>query len=223
MAKSRSTARTRVPGGLRERLTVIIATEGARTEPDYFIYLQRKFRETNIDIVPRDYSRSDPMQVLDDMIEYKGQKSPRRSNVKAHWIVIDNDGRPPDDMRKVIARATENDLFVADSNPCFELWLLLHRKPLSDYDDSEIEELKRNEKIGNRSRLEMELVKVCGEYNKSNIREKDFLRYVTTAINNAQKTDTKPKVPWMCQIGTRVYRLALLIREGDSSPHNPRN
>ena len=223
MAKNRSAARKRIPGGLRERLTIVIATEGARTEPDYFIYLQRKFRDINIDIISRDYSRSDPMQVLDDLIKYKERKSPSPSIIKAHWIVIDNDGRPPDDMRRVMEKAKAKGLCVADSNPCFELWLLLHRKPLSDYDDREIEELKKNEKTGNRTRLEAELVKICGEYNKSDLRQSDFLPYVTTAIKNAHESDTKPNSPWMHQIGTRVYRLARSIKDSDSSTHNPLN
>ena len=163
------------------------------------------------------------MQVLDDMIDYLGQDSQGRNDSKLQWIVIDNDGRPSSVMDDVIAKAAENYLSVADSNPCFELWLLLHRKPLRDYDNNVIEQLLKNEKIGDRSRLEVELVKVCGEYNKSDLRESDFLPYVTTAIMNAHDTDLRPNSPWIHQIGSRVYRLIQIIREMSSSPNNPRH
>ena len=174
LSKKGSRFAKRKPIGLSERDTIVIATEGEKTEPDYSIYLQRRFREIIVDIVPRDYSRSDPMQVLDDLIDYIGQESPGRNNAKAHMIVIDNDGRPPEVMDEVITKATENCVSVADSNPCFELWLLFHRKPLSDYDDNEIVQLQRNEKTGTRTRMEAELVKVCGEYNKNDLRASDL-------------------------------------------------
>lgn len=221
MADGSTTFRKRTPRLLRQRDTIAIATEGIKTEPDYFTYLQRKYRETIIYVISRDHSRSEPMQVLDDLIEYKGQKSGLRNKAKAHWIVIDIDGRSPEVIRRVTAKAAQNDILVADSNPCFELWLLLHRKALRDYDDNVLEEFLRNEKIGNRTRLEIELVKVCGEYNKRNIRESDFLPYVTTAIMNAHDTDPRPNSPWIHQIGSRVYRLIQTIRDVSASPQNP--
>lgn len=207
MSRSGSRHAKRKPIGLTERETIVIATEGEKTEPDYFIYLQRKFRRANIEIVPRDYSCSDPMRVLEDLIEYKNNEPRRRNNTKEHWIVIDINGRCSKVIEKVVRKAVCNGLLVADSNPCFELWLLLHRKPLSDYTDDLLKELQQNERIGNRTRLEVELVKICGEYNKSGIRESDFLPYITIAIQNAYTADIKPNSPWILRIGSRVYKL----------------
>lgn len=208
---SRHTKRESI--GLTERETIVIATEGEKTEPDYLTYLQRKYRMVIIKFIPRDYSCSDPMQVLEDLIDFKNQESSRWGKVKEHWIVIDIDGRCSDVMDAVIRKADLNGLRVADSNPSFELWLLLHRKALSDYEAEEVKKLHMNERIGDRTRLELELIKVCGEYNKSDIRDSDYLPYVTTAIKNAYNEDTKPRSLWMHQIGTRVYRLAQSIKD----------
>lgn len=172
---------------------------------------------TVIDVIPRDYSCSDPKQVLEDLIEYKKNKSQRQNKVKEYWIVIDIDDRCSNAIDDVVRKADLNGLHVADSNPSFELWLLLHRKPLTDYSVEELKELQRNEKTVDRSKLELELISVCGGYNKSDIRESDFLPYVTIAISNSFDVDTKPTSLWMHQIGTRVYRLVQSVKDSSST------
>ena len=222
MAKGRSNARTRTPSGRRERLTVVIATEGERTEPDYFTYLQRKKRSINVEHVPRNHSHTEPMQVLCDLIKHKKKLKHLGNRVKGFWIVIDNDKRPSEKFHQVAATANQHGVNIADSNPSFELWLLLHHRSLDSYSEVKLEELKANEKGPSRSgkrRLERELAEVLGSYNKRKLKESDFMPYVKIAIENAAKTDTRPNDRWLNKIGSRVYKLVQSII--DSLPHNP--
>ena len=76
---------------------------------------------------------------------------------------------------------------LAVSNPCFELWLLLHLRSLDEYPPETLDEFRENPRIGaNRRRLDMELIEILGEYNKSNINIQHFLPHVEDAIGRAK-------------------------------------
>ena len=47
--------------------------------------------------------------------------------------VIDHDRADDDELRKVFTKAKERNYSVADTNPCFELWLLLHHDSLDKF------------------------------------------------------------------------------------------
>ena len=98
--------------------------------------------------------------------------------------------------------------YLAVSNPCFELWLLLHIKSLENYSDSVLQAFIENKKVSsNRTRIEKELILLLGSYNKSNLETSSFLPFVKEAIENAKKLDHNPEQRWPNQLGTRVYRL----------------
>lgn len=226
MSSRGSESRKRTPRGLVARDTIVIATEGEKTEPDYFKALQRKFRGINVDVVQRNPGESDPRQVLRDLVNHKKTRSRRFSNVIAYWMVIDNDGRADEIFDDVAKDAVANECHIADSNPCFELWLLFHKKSLDDYNCSELKELKSNKKPRARSsrrRLELELVKEFGSYNKKKLKTSDYIPNIGKAIENARKSDVCSCEAWMDRIGSRVYKLAESIIKSDKSPHNPRH
>lgn len=217
MAKSRYKNWKREPRGLTERkLTIVIATEGEKTEPNYFKYLQRKIRLINIEIVSRNYRRTEPMQVLDDLIKHKDRSSRLRKHIVGYWIVIDNDGRRQKQLDDVVSRACQNDCFIADSNPCFEVWLIQHFASVTNVGgflgnarakgcDFVIGLLKKN---------------YDRSYEKSRYDVTKYMTKIADAVSNAQLDDKTVGEDELRtnSVGSRVYKLAQSII--DSSPNN---
>jgi len=117
---------------------ILIVCEGKQTEPNYF----NKFRERLlalkknrtedivIDILPAKHPAA--KHVFDDARQKKESITPRYSEV---WCVFDKDKNIDDLYNQLIAkRAKEESIHIAYSNPCFELWFLLH----FDYCDSQL-------------------------------------------------------------------------------------
>jgi len=94
---------------------------------------------------------------------------------------------------ELLQHCKEEGLFLVVSNPCFELWLLLHYSDQSEYD---LEIIQTNKKIGKRTQTELYLKdKLGGSYNKA--RPKFALKHldrIETAIKNASLYPTSVKV-----------------------------
>jgi len=125
------------------------------------------------------------------------------------FLVIDCDKWKEKNLADVAKQCNQKSMKLCVSNPCFELWLLLHEKDISEYSDDEKNVLFKNNKINKTKRyLDGELMKYWGGYNKS---KKDFsflIPKVKTAIENAKKLDLNPKERWQNYLGTRVYLIA---------------
>ena len=119
--------------GVRPRKpTIVIATEGEKTEPDYFAYLDRIYQDINIIVFPANNGRSQPRQVLNYLLCQKQDLAKIDLSSYQYWIVIDHDRRPRPDLEKIMQDAEANQISVADSNPCFEAWLIQHFSSLTD-------------------------------------------------------------------------------------------
>ena len=112
--------------------TIVIATEGEKTEPDYFAYLDRIYHDINIILIPANDGHSQPRQVLNNLLCKKQELEKNELNSFQYWIVIDHDRRPRTELETVMQDAKENQISVADSNPCFEAWLIQHFSTLTD-------------------------------------------------------------------------------------------
>lgn len=64
-----------------------------------------------------------------------------------------------------------------------------------------------NKKKNKRTRLELELIRVFGEFNKKNLKTRQFIPFVKDAIIRAMKLDVQPEQRWPLQLGTRIYLL----------------
>lgn len=105
---------------------ILIVCEGSRTEPGYFNDLRRaERRQVELEIVPA----GSPKAVVECAVEM--QREARRQAKKDPflgydqvWCVFDIDEHPlvPDASQQ----ARDNNIHLAISNPCFELWSLLH-------------------------------------------------------------------------------------------------
>lgn len=125
---------SRKPGALKPKVEIVIACEGRVTEPKYIrdcvsfygagLVKLRVVNQTGV-----------PLTVVEAAVEERNRllaKYRRSANsfdmVFRVWAVFDMDEHPKVD--EAIALARENGIDVAFSNPCFELWPLLH---LEDY------------------------------------------------------------------------------------------
>jgi hypothetical protein len=112
----------------RER--ILIVCEGRATEPGYFRSLRQELRAAPIVIMINDESGV-PKTLVERAIELKRDaekvaKRERDSNLcyDEVWCVFDVDTHP--NLTAALQQAAANSIHVALSNPCFELWILLH-------------------------------------------------------------------------------------------------
>lgn len=117
----------------------IIAAEGYRTEYNYFMALQRKyendFRLSNVhfEFIDRlDSGNSHPSVVLETINSFTHkleQQYKLRENYDELWLIIDTDEyhNRQAAIDKINQKCLESSLYqLGLSNPCFELWLILH-------------------------------------------------------------------------------------------------
>ncbi len=113
---------------VKQRRIIKVFSEGKVTEPDYLSYWARRTRTSQVV-----WGRTgvEPATLVDLAIAdlkanrraKKRYKSPEFDEV---WCIFDVDERP--NIQETINRARRYDINVAVSNPCFELWLVLHRE-----------------------------------------------------------------------------------------------
>lgn len=142
--------------GVRNREKMfLLAYEGNETEPTYFEALKEDYRFNHeiIEIVslrrdPKD-TRSAPKYVFKNLEAIKEEYDlDRRDEL---WMIIDRDRNRNNIEKYYQLCQTQNNFFLALSNPCFELWLLLHLKDLKEFTEEELLEIETNKKI-NRTR-----------------------------------------------------------------------
>lgn len=108
-----------------QRQQIVIFTEGQKTEVSYFEYWAKLNKETvNVDISTQ---HGVPWSLVRWAAETRRQDRKfgrTRTNNTEYWCVFDRNShlKIPD----AIQMARDNDIHVAMSNPCIELWFLLH-------------------------------------------------------------------------------------------------
>ena len=106
------------------RPTVLICCEGGKTEPQYFSDLCRDRRVySQVKIVPPEHG-THPKGVVECAVQYRAEAKWDRTPYDEAWCVFDMDSHSgvPGAFQKAEARG----IGVAFSNPCFEIWYLLH-------------------------------------------------------------------------------------------------
>ncbi|MDE2857128.1 MAG: RloB family protein [Chloroflexota bacterium] len=202
----------------RDAKAIVIATEGELTEPIYFekLALDERFRNPRvvIKVLPTTDGRSAPNHIirrLDDIKRkhgfYEGDKL---------WLVFDKDDWEDGLLSEVARQANQKGYCLADSNPCFEVWLTMHFASIHESFelscsgdsvtcDDIIKRLKQDD--------------MDPSYRKSRIDKERYFDRLETAIQHAKLSDIEPKDRYLNQIGSRVYKLAQSII--NSSPSNP--
>jgi hypothetical protein len=211
MPNMRFTPKTR-RSGYRDAKLIIIASEGTNTEKRYFEDLAEAYFAPNIhvEVIDRLMRGSDPKSVISSLDDFHNQYS-LRSDYDELWLVVDVDRWGTRKLSEVGKLCNQKKYYFAVSNPCFEIWLLLHLKSLGDYSVEVLEEFKNNKRPNikhPRTRLELELVSLLGSYNIGNPDTKRFIKDVKTAISRAKALDVNPEHRWTNGLGSRVYLIA---------------
>lgn len=118
-------------GTRRPKRTFLVLCEGTVTEPEYITalrQLQEVHRVARVDIqVDKARSGNVPLPLVDAAIEARQQKRERGDEIDEVWCLFDVEApQPHPNLSQALAKANKNGIHTAVSNPCFELWLLLH-------------------------------------------------------------------------------------------------
>lgn len=195
--------------GVRSARLVVIASEGRCTESIYFSAVKDKLRAPNVhvEILARDSNESSPESVHGQIADFM-----RQYNIEDDdelWLVIDRDRWHERMLSQVAQLCSQNPhLHFCMSNPCFELWLLLHLEDIRKYDEATANELALNRK--NRAGLtwlKKRMRELLGSYSESSYDALRLLPYVPEAMAIARELDVNPTDRWPQGVGTRVYRL----------------
>ncbi|MCY0947686.1 RloB family protein [Streptomyces antarcticus] len=130
----------RASGSRAEQSRFLIYCEGECTEDQYFKGLRQELRSlpVTINIGP---DHGEPLSLVRSAIKHKERAersaADRYTPYDEVWCVVDIEApvRHPS-LDEAIKLARRSGVHLALSNPCFELWLLLHIKDVSAYQTS---------------------------------------------------------------------------------------
>lgn len=195
----------------REPTLIVIATEDSKSDPKYFEDLAMAYRVSNIkvEVIRRDNTNSSPKYVLNSLDKYN-KKFDLKKNDEL-WLVCDVD-RWRSELGDVVRECIQKKYFYAISNPCSDLWYLLHLKSLKNYSKQRKKDLFENRKSGSRHYIEKEIINLGYSFNKSNLDTSQFLPHIKKAINEAKRLDRiRGRKRWPQSLGTMIYLLVQKI------------
>ena len=177
---------------VRDALIFVIAVEGEKTEAQYFSLFDSD--RVHVEVLPAGPEGfSAPRQVLERLVKFEEQFDLNEKDER--WLVIDVDRQRGQFLDEVSRVARESGYDLAVSNPCFELWLLLHFQEADTADtncDGVIERLRSH----------------IGGYNKAKIRLDHYtLDRTLVAIARAKALQGERDTRWPTFPGTHVFKV----------------
>ena len=191
---------------LRDDRCFVVAAEDTDAPEQYFAALSFNRVKVVVLPTPRNSGLSAPAHVVERLktafTDFKKKEEVQTGD--EFWVFLDTDhhikGTHLPGTLTALRSAAQSGFEVAFSNPCFELWLLLHH---IDVPVGTVFECSKA--VGT------QLGGVLGGYNKTALQAVHFpSSRIPDAIRRARALETKPDAPddiWPSQTGTRVYRL----------------
>ncbi len=137
----------------------------------------------------------------------------------AFCLIADRDSKsnPAKHYMELISICSEKNIRLFITNPCFEFWLLLHYPAVLNYNTSEYESLRANDKIEvngkRRTYCECKLLEQNENYSKIDVDfRRDYLDKFTTALENAHSFESDLK-KLESNLGTNIHLLIQEMRE----------
>lgn len=186
---------------LRDYKLFAIACEGGKKEPQYFKLFEYLSDRIKVDIIEdkvldeelfhKFETKSAPKWVLDRAVSYIDQEG--LIDEDELWFVMDIDNWSAEQLHKIVNYCKEQKNWnIVLSNPCFEVWLYLHKN--KDFDSSVSHTCKD-------FKLEVsELDK--GGYNPLN-----YITLIKEASNNAKLIDTDLNSDFPEKNNSKLYKL----------------
>ena len=198
----------------RDARLIVIASEGKDTERIYFKALAKEYSNprVHVHILKRskeEQNNSSPVHVLNQLNNYKRQYELEDDDEL--WLVVDKDRWTDAMLSQVATECTQKlSMHMALSNPCFELWLLLHLEDVASLTEEERKlwiENRRKSKNAD-TYLKVRLRQKMMSYHESDYNAFVLIPHVKTAIKQARSLNKNPADRWPQTLGTQVYLLA---------------
>lgn len=198
----------------RDARLIVIASEGKDTERIYFKALAKEYSNlrVHVHILERsenEQNNSSPEHVLKQLNDYKSKYDLEADDEL--WLVVDKD-RWSEAMLSHVATECSQEvaMHMALSNPCFELWLLLHMEDAASLSLEEQEQWMKNRRRSKNADtyLKVRLRQKLGSYHESSYDALTLIAHIEDAIERARALDKNPTDRWPQTLGTRVYLLA---------------
>lgn len=163
------------------RKTLVIFCEGEKTEPQYLLALKQEAFVTDaaaVDIrVETGRGGAVPPTLVTLATAARAKSAAEEAETDEFWCVFDVEWpRNHPHLPEAIARGTANNIRLAISNPCFELWLILHHRNHGSWlDNSAAVELRRQ---------------LDGSTNKS-LGAAKYMSLIEDAVQRAAALDTR--------------------------------
>lgn len=204
----------------RDARLVVVASEGKDTERIYFKALAKEYANPRVHVHVLERSEdeknnSSPEHVLKQLNDYKTQYALEADDEL--WLVVDKDSWTDGMLFRVAAVcAKDAAMNMALSNPCFELWLLLHLEDATSLTPEEYKMWLENRRKSKNADpyLKVRLRQKLGSYHESSYDAPALVVNVETAIERARRLDKGPDDRWPQTLGTRVYLLAESVVRG---------
>lgn len=198
----------------RDARLIVIASEGKDTERIYFTALAKEYTNprVHVHILERsenEQNNSSPEHVLKQLNDYKNQYELEAEDEL--WLVVDKDQWKDKMLSRVATEcAHEVSMHMALSNPCFELWLLLHLENATSLTPEEQMLWMENRRKSKNADpyLKVRLRLKMGTYHESSYDALTLIAHIEDAIERARALDKSPTDRWPQTLGTRVYLLA---------------
>lgn len=180
----RSNASLRRGAPSREpRAYVLIVCEGEKTEPNYFKALRedKKLKTTEVKVIGEECG-SHPRDVVDFAVKEKRRQERKGIPYNQVWCVFDRDEHSK--IHEAFDRAKAHGIEIAFSNPCFELWFLLH---FINYSSAHIERDEVDRQLRNSHipgyEVSMQVYDLLIELQQNAIRNAERLRIHHESVN----------------------------------------
>ena len=110
-----------------ERKRFVIFCEGKVTEPGYLRALERHHGVAKIAAFDIREGGAVPRTLVERAKKAKTEAGPVATENTEYWCVFDVEApEPHPELQNAVVMARDNGIRAAVSNPCFELWLVLH-------------------------------------------------------------------------------------------------
>ena len=197
----------------RDARLIVIASEGKDTERIYFKALAKEYTNprVHVHILERseaEQNNSSPDHVLKQLNDYKSQYELEADDEL--WLVVDKDRWTEAMLSRVATECSQEvAMHMALSNPCIELWLLLHLVDATSLSPEEQQQWLENRRTSRRTDpyLKMRLRQEMGSYHEAAYDAQMLITHVED-IERAKALDKNPADRWPQTLGTRVYLLA---------------
>lgn len=191
----------RYSGVLRDASLIVIASEDTYAVKDYFSRF--KTRRVQFVVIPTEGGKSAPAEVIARLDKFKDDTATEEND--QFWLCIDKDHWANSghiaNLTQVLQHCTQKKYQVAISNPCFELWLLLH------FEDVEPTDQRTCRQIAGR------VSELAAGYSKKLLPLNETM--VKDAVKRAQSLDTSESLIPLTP-STGVHRIISALQAKDA-------